>query len=127
MIFQCAKMTRSEEEATPLLTTENPQTEEKRLSRFIIGAALGLLSSLTFACNNYAIKTWKIDFVDVLLVRSSFQIVVFGILAKSFNQNLLPRRDENDNSCIISSFWRQTFLLLFQVSSRKVRFLFCSV
>ena len=103
----------SVEEATPLLAN-NSQQQSQQTNRIslILGVVFGLLSSFIFAFYNLAVKTWKLDFIDVLFVRSTVQIITFGILSKCLNLKFWPEKDVNQGPKL---YRLEGFLLLFQV------------
>ncbi len=112
-------MSTNETETAPLLQNHElqPLTSEeiaKKKFTFLIGGLLGILSSLTFACNNYAIKKWQLDFVDILLVRSCVQIVIFGIFAKSFHEKFWPVKEDHES---FKTYWIRCLVLVFQVGT----------
>ena len=103
----------SVEEATPLLGN-NSQQQSRQTNKIslILGVVFGLLSSFIFAFYNLAVKTWKLDFIDVLFVRSTVQIITFGILSKCLNLKFWPEKDVNQGPKL---YRLEGFLLLFQV------------
>jgi len=101
-----------EEEETPLLTNSVPEENQRSRRHKILGVFFCLLSSLIFACYNLAVKTWKLDFIDVLCVRATIQIIAFGILAKCLSQKFWPEREVGQSS---RRYHLEGFLLLFQV------------
>ena len=105
----------STEEEIPLLNNQ-PGLIQRRENKFtvILGIFAGLLSALVFACNNLAVKSWQLDFIDVLLVRSTVQVISFGIAAKCFHQRFWP---EKDASASLKIYYLEVFLLLFQVGT----------
>ena len=58
-------MNETETEETPLLGQRDEFPFKKKVT-FALGTISGVLSALGFACGNYLIKTWKVDFLDVL-------------------------------------------------------------
>ena len=112
------------EEQTPLLATTTSASEaaseseellQRRRKRCLLlaGCASGLLSSLIFACYNMAVKTWHLDFVDVLFIRASIQTFMFGTLGYFFHQQFWPNYAELEDK---RTYYLQCFLLIFQVS-----------
>ena len=101
-----------EEEETPLLNNSVPEENQRSRRHKILGVFFCLLSSLIFACYNLAVKTWKLDFIDVLCVRATIQIIAFGILAKCLSQKFWPEREVGISS---RRYHLEGFLLLFQV------------
>jgi hypothetical protein len=75
-----------------------------------------LSASLAFAFNNYFIKKFKMDFTDVLLVRATCQILIFGLFSKLGGYIFYPdfSSDEEPRK------WKiiKSFLLLLQVITR---------
>ena len=104
-------MASTEEEEIPLLSVP----AENQRTRKLLGVFFCLLSSLIFACYNLAVKTWKLDFIDVLCVRATIQIIAFGVLAKCLSQKFWPEREVGRSS---RRYHLEGFLLLFQ--ARKV-------
>jgi len=100
-----------EEEETPLLANSVPEENQRSRRHKILGVFFCLLSSLIFACYNLAVKTWKLDFIDVLCVRATIQIIAFGILAKCLSQKFWPEREVGISS---RRYHLEGFLLLFQ-------------
>ena len=101
-----------EEEEIPLLNNSVQAENQTQRGRKILGVFFCLLSSLIFACYNLAVKTWKLDFIDVLCVRATIQIIAFGILAKCLSQKFWPEREVGRSS---RRHHLEGFLLLFQV------------
>ena len=108
----------STEEEIPLLNNHQEVNQRENKFTLILGGCAGLLSSLVFACNNLAVKSWQLDFTDVLLVRSTVQVISFGIAGKCFKQRFWP---EKDASASLKSYYFEVFLLLFQVSTRSIK------
>ena len=68
---------------TQPIIPEDPEVQEVRSRKWpIIGAILALTSSLVYAFNGLLIKTFKLDFVDTLFVRSVLQTIFLFILLK---------------------------------------------
>ena len=68
----------------PIIVPDIAQTELPPPSRkrAIIGAILALTSSLVYGFNGLLIKTFKLDFVDTLFVRSTLQTLFLFALIK---------------------------------------------
>ena len=79
----------------------------------IIGAILALTSSLVYAFNGLLIKTFKLDFVDTLFVRSVLQTIFLFILLKVRKIPILlefsPEEERNGRI-------KKYLILIFQVS-----------
>ena len=104
----------STDEETPLLNNISTQESSQRENKFalILGGLAAVLSSFLFACYNLAVKSWQLDFIDVLFVRSTVQVISFGILAKCFHQKFWPEKDNNRS---LKIYYFEIFLLFFQV------------
>jgi hypothetical protein len=91
-------------------------TRSRRNRRKIVGGILALSASLAFAFNNYFIKKFKMDFADVLLVRATCQILIFGLFSKLGGYRFYPdfSSDEEPRK------WKiiKSFLLILQVNTR---------
>ena len=74
MAFYAIKMSDWHDEDhsdTQPIIQEDPEVQEIRSRKWpIIGAILALTSSLIYAFNGLLIKTFQLDFVDTLFVRS---------------------------------------------------------
>ena len=92
------------------VANENQQRSDK--ITLFLGTFFGLFSSLVFASYNLAVKTWKLDFLDVLCVRSTVQIISFGVISKCLHQKFWPEKETSGDS---KSYHFQGFLLIFQV------------
>ncbi len=55
----------------------------------LLGGALAISASLVFTANNYFIKKLKVDFADVLFLRSFVQLLIFSTYMKFFKKQPL--------------------------------------
>ena len=107
------------EETSPLLGANNYDEEKAKEAstkkKFqILGCLAAITSSLAFAIYNTLLKRYNQDVVDVLLIRSMFEICVFGGFAKWKGHKFWPDKSQCDTSKI---YYRKCFLLVFQVSN----------
>ena len=86
------------EDNSPLLSDSKTKivNESKRnLKQDIIGGVLALISGVIFTVNNIIIQIQKLDFADIVLVRSTLQILIIGGLCYLKNLSLAPKLKSN--------------------------------
>ena len=109
------------EETSPLLGRSNYDAEKakevlpinKKKKYQILGGLAAITSSLAFAIYNTLVKRYHQDVVDVLLIRSMFEICVFGSFAKWKGHKFWPDKSLCDTP---KMYYLKCFLLVFQVS-----------
>ena len=105
----------------PIIVPEEAE-ESPRSSRkwAILGATLALTSSLVYGFNGLLIKTFKLDFVDTLFVRSTLQtIFLFGLIKIRKIPIFLTFSEEDDQKYKIKKYC----ILIFQVRTKTISFL----
>ena len=104
----------SDEETPIISSSENDyqaQNQRRSIKKVIIGNICALLSSLIFACYNMGVKTYKLDFLDVLVFRASIQVILFGILGIIFKNRFWPEWTPEMQK---KKYFLKCFLLIFQ-------------
>merc|ERR1719400_2900945 len=107
------------EETSPLLGRSNYDAEKakevlpinKKKKYQILGGLAAITSSLAFAIYNTLVKRYHQDVVDVLLIRSMFEICVFGSFAKWKGHKFWPDKSLCDTP---KMYYLKCFLLVFQ-------------
>ena len=94
----------------------SPSTSSKKWA--IIGGTLALTASLVYAFTGLLIKTFKLDFVDTLFVRSTLQTIFLFALIK-FRQIpiLLTFSEPEDKKYKIKKYC----ILIFQVRNKQLK------
>ena len=111
------------DETSPLLRANNYDEEKakevssnsfSKKNLQILGGLAAIISSLSFAIYAILLKRYHQDVVDVLLIRSMFEICVFGGFAKWRGHTFWPDKSQCDTP---KTFYLKCFLLVFQVSN----------
>ena len=98
-----------------VVETELPPPSRKRA---IIGAILALTSSLVYGFNGLLIKTFKLDFVDTLFVRSTLQtIFLFALIKLRQIPIFLTFSEPEDKKYKIKKYC----ILIFQVRNKQLK------
>ena len=98
-----------------VVETELPPPSRKRA---IIGAILALTSSLVYGFNGLLIKTFKLDFVDTLFVRSTLQtIFLFALIKLRKIPIFLTFSEPEDKKYKIKKYC----ILIFQVRNKQLK------
>ena len=82
---------------SPLLSKSKTELKEttRNFKHEIIGCVLAFISGVIFTVNNIIIQVRKLDFTDIVLVRSTLQILLIGGLCYFKNLSLFPKLEEN--------------------------------
>ena len=108
----------AQNESTPLLENEGQNSSSDQPSRsarvrkWALGSFMALLASFTYTWYNYFIKTFQQQASDVLLVKATSSLVIFGSLVLFQKQDVWPRIERCES---VRQYWLQGFLLIFQV------------
>ena len=73
---------------------------------------MAILASFTYTWYNYFIKTFQQQASDVLLVKATSSLVIFGSLVLFQKQDVWPQIERCES---VRQYWLQGFLLIFQV------------
>ena len=114
-------------EYTPLLENEgqNSSSRSSRVRKWALGSFMALMASFTYTWYNYFIKTFQQQASDVLLVKATSSLVIFGSLVLYQKPDVWPRIERCES---VRQYWLQGFLLIFQVSWLLFpNFQFCQV
>merc|ERR1712012_791021 len=108
----------AQNESTPLLENEgqNSSSDQQpsrsvRVRKWALGSFMALLASFTYTRYNYFIKTFQQQASDVLLVKATSSLVIFGSLVLFQKQDVWPRIERCES---VRQYWLQGFLLIFQ-------------
>ena len=108
----------AQNESTPLLenggqnSSSDQPSRSARVRKWALGSFMALLASFTYTWYNYFIKTFQQQASDVLLVKATSSLVIFGSLVLFQKQDVWPRIERCES---VRQYWLQGFLLIFQV------------
>ena len=85
------------EAVSPLLSKSKTELKEtsRNVKQDVIGCILAFISGVIFTVNNVIIQVRKLDFTDIVLVRSILQILLIGGLCYFKNLSLYPKPEKN--------------------------------
>ena len=108
----------AQNESTPLLenggqnSSSDQPSRSARVRKWALGSFMAILASFTYTWYNYFIKTFQQQASDVLLVKATSSLVIFGSLVLFQKQDVWPRIERCES---VRQYWLQGFLLIFQV------------
>ena len=109
----------AQNESTPLLENGGQNSDQPsrsaRVRKWALGSFMALLASFTYTWYNYFIKTFQQQASDVLLVKATSSLVIFGSLVLFQKQDVWPRIERCES---VRQYWLQGFLLIFQVRNQ---------
>ena len=108
----------AQNESTPLLenggqnSSSDQPSRSARVRKWALGSFMAILASFTYTWYNYFIKTFQQQASDVLLVKATSSLVIFGSLVLFQKQDVWPQIERCES---VRQYWLQGFLLIFQV------------